>query len=247
MRAILSTMGTIASIELPDRPDGDTFVDSLRALFDEAESRFSLYRPDSELSRVSTGELALADASDELREAYAIAMDWHLQTAGAFTPNRPDGVVDLNGVVKAMSIARAGVLLDAAGVGDWSINVGGDILTSGRPSTVGVVDPNDRAALLASVPLGATRRAIATSGTAERGDHIWRSDGVSTGEFIQATVVADDILLADVLATAIVAGGREMLDRATERWSIDVLAVAADGTLLATPGFRRQAESEWAG
>jgi thiamine biosynthesis lipoprotein len=51
-------------------------------------------------------------------------------------------------------------------------------------------------------------------------------------------VAAADIVTADVLATAIVAGGTAMLHRATDGWEIDVLAVRRNGELLATPGFR---------
>jgi thiamine biosynthesis lipoprotein len=53
------------------------------------------------------------------------------------------------------------------------------------------------------------------------------------------SVAAADITTADVLATAIVAGGIPMLDRATDRWDIAVLAVGTDGALLGTPDFRR--------
>jgi thiamine biosynthesis lipoprotein len=57
-------------------------------------------------------------------------------------------------------------------------------------------------------------------------------------EFVQVSVAAADVVTADVLATAIVAGGIPMLNRATAMWDIDVLAVRADGDLLATQGFR---------
>jgi thiamine biosynthesis lipoprotein len=57
-------------------------------------------------------------------------------------------------------------------------------------------------------------------------------------EFVQVSVAAADVVTADVLATAIVAGGIPMLNRATDMWDIDVLAVRADGDLLATQGFR---------
>jgi thiamine biosynthesis lipoprotein len=57
-------------------------------------------------------------------------------------------------------------------------------------------------------------------------------------DFAQVSVAAADIITADVLATAIVAGGRATLDSVTARWDVDVLAVAHDGALLATPGFR---------
>ena len=52
------------------------------------------------------------------------------------------------------------------------------------------------------------------------------------------SVLAADIVTADVLATAIVAGGRDTLDRSTVSYDIDVLAVDAAGALTATPGFR---------
>jgi FAD:protein FMN transferase len=241
MRGTFTTMGTVASIDLPNRESFD--LEPLQLVFTEAENRFSLYRADSELSRIARGDLALLDASLELRDTYALAMDWHLRTAGAFSPNRPDGIVDLNGVVKALCISRAAALLHAEGVDDFSINVGGDMLCSGNPQAgvwmTGIADPADRTSLLCAVPLQPGRRAIATSGSAERGDHIWLAHRDSTPEFQQVTVLAEDILIADALATAIISGGREMLDVATDTWSIDALAVCTDGTLLATPGLRQ--------
>jgi FAD:protein FMN transferase len=119
--------------------------------------------------------------------------------------------------------------------------VGGDLLASGRgpdggPWTTGIVDPGDRSALVCAIELQQPRRAIATSGSAERGDHIWTAAGRSP--FVQATVVADDIVTADVLATAIIAGGERMLRTACDRWPIDVLVVDRAGGLSATPGFR---------
>jgi FAD:protein FMN transferase len=241
MRGIFSTMGTVASIDLPNRDSFD--LGPLQLIFTDAETRFSLYRHDSELSRIARRELALIDASAELRDAYALAMDWHLRTAGAFTPNRPDGVIDLNGVVKALCISRAADLLHAARVDDFCVNVGGDMLCSGSTQSgawmTGIVDPADRSSLLCAVPLQPGRRAIATSGSAERGDHIWLAHRDSGPEFQQVTVLAEDILIADALATAIISGGREMLDLATDTWSVDALAVCTDGSLLATPGLRQ--------
>jgi FAD:protein FMN transferase len=221
---VFETMGTIVSIEPPLRvPE----IEQTFAAFDE---RFSLYRPESELSRIAAGSLRLLDASQELRDAYARSLEWRTQTAGAFTPHRPDGVIDLSGIVKALAMDAVGELL--AGAGDWILNAGGDVLTSGHAATVGITDPLDRSRLLTSVRLGGSRRAVATSGSAERGDHIW-----GRGEFSQVTVVADSIITADVLATAIVAGGVDTLNASTSAWDIDVLAIDLAGNLFATPGF----------
>jgi FAD:protein FMN transferase len=225
MISVFETMGTAVSVE-------STFaLPRIELVFADLDARFSLYRPDSELSRIAEGSLQMVDASQELRDAYSRAIEWRSLTAGAFTPHRPDGVIDLSGIVKALAIEAAGNLLGERN--DWILNAGGDVLTSGRAATIGIVDPLDRTQLLTAVRLGGSRRAVATSGTSERGDHIWGLDG-----FAQVTVVADDIVTADVLATAILAGGHETLDTSTSGWDIDVLAVDRQGALFATPGLR---------
>jgi thiamine biosynthesis lipoprotein len=239
MRHVFETMGTVVSLKAPAL-SGET-LGAIKSAFVDADRRFSLYRDDSELSAVNAGRVALPDAGLALREAHALAIEWRILTGGAFTPIRPDGLLDLNGVVKALTMNRAADLLERAGVTAWSLVVGGDLVASGRnpagdPWVTGIIDPADRTRLLCSIELRGSRRAIATSGTAERGDHIWKAGSVPA-EYTQVTVVADDIVTADVLATAIVAGGDDMLTEACTRWDIEVLAVGTDGGLRATPGF----------
>ncbi|GAA2046420.1 FAD:protein FMN transferase [Agromyces tropicus] len=211
-------------------------------VFARWESRCSLFDPDSELSRIARGELRLLDASAEVRDAYALALHWRDATDGRFTPHRGDGVLDLNGVVKALAVEEAGEALDLLGRTDWAIDAGGDVLAAaGSRLPVGIVDPADRAALLARIDLdGGRRRAVATSGSAERGDHIWTVPGLERTPLVQVSVAAADLVTADVLATAIVAGGRAALDDLAARFDLDALAATRDGDLLATPGWPRQ-------
>jgi len=239
MRHVFETMGTVASIEQP--ATSTPVLQEVERAFAALERRFSRYRPDSEVSLVA---LDLLDASPELLATYGRALDWRAATNGLFTPHRPDGALDLDGIVKAEAIEAAGGLLDGAGCPEWSINVGGDILvrTADAPWVTGIADPADRAALLCSIPLAGRRRAVATSGSTERGDHIWLGGQLLPAEFVQVSVVADDIVTADVLATAIVAGGPDALDDLTDRFDIDVLTVDRAGSLSATPGFRRALE-----
>jgi thiamine biosynthesis lipoprotein len=263
-------MGTVISLTIPadtqeapqaaeDELEAATAV--VERLFTELDATFSLYRPDSEASRMARGELSLQDASAEMRARYEEAAGWRLLTEGAFTPERPDGALDLSGLIKGHAIREAGTSLRALGLADWCVNAGGDVLVSGSPAPgsgeswrAGIVDPADRRTLLAAFPLGGfpaggaasvgstsdggAKAALATSGSAERGDHIW-SVAAGASEFRQVSVAAADVVTADVLATAIVAGGAPMLHRATALWDIDVLAVRRDGELLATPRFRR--------
>ena len=107
--------------------------------------------------------------------------------------------------------------------------------------SVGIVDPGRRDMIVGAVHLDAPRRAVATSGTAERGEHIWRRMDQA---FVQATVIADDIVTADVLATAIIAGDADDLRRLTNDADVEVLAFGADGTVWATPGARETVRSD---
>ena len=251
-------MGTVIGLTVPMAGNDDggppaaagealgSAADAVERIFRELDGQFSLYRPDSEASRVARREVTPKETSAGFRDRYAEAANWRLLTEGAFTPERPDGAPDLSGLVKGYAVQEAGAALASLGLTDWCLNAGGDVLVSGSPIVgttatwqAGIVDPQDRGILLAAYPLGGstTARALATSGSAERGDHIWtRSTGPS--EFLQVSVAAADIVTADVLATAIVAGGLPMLNRATDGWDIQVLAVRRDGGLLATPGFR---------
>jgi thiamine biosynthesis lipoprotein len=218
---IFSSMGTVVSLS-----GSATDISPVFAAFD---GRFSLHNPQSELARVNSGAVALPDASSELREAYARALEWRSLTAGAFSPHRPDGAIDLNGIVKALAMDASSAVL----VGDWVLTAGGDVLVNGD-ATVGIVDPFARERLLTSIRVGPSRTAVATSGIAERGEHIWGR----SPDFAQVTVVTDDIVTADVLATAIMSGGWDALNASTSRWPIHVLAVDRSGNIAVTPGMR---------
>lgn len=258
-------MGTVVSLTVPVQPDClQVDLDKLEAAtavvegqFEALDAQFSLFKPASEASRIARDELTLVEASPLMRDLYADAVRWRRRTDGAFTPERPDGALDLSGLVKGYAIAEAGQSLAALGLRDWCLNAGGDVLVAGSPAggpawLAGIVDPADRCTLLGAYPLGGAqswrpRRALATSGSAERGDHIWTVGlrGASAGlggagrpEFAQVSVAAQDIVTADVLATAIVAGGRPALDTLSSRWDVDILSVTHDGALLATAGFR---------
>ena len=241
----LEAMGTMVSLRLPD--DAHTPEDTARAvadvqqIFDERDKRFSLYRPESEASLIARGERQLTDASIEMRDAYAESLGWRDATGGAFTPHRPDGTLDLSGTIKADAIRGAAQSLRSHGFTVFSLNAGGDLCTAGVPEdgawVTGIADPHTPGKVLSIVSLTPSMSCMATSGTAERGEHIWRRPETDRS-FAQATVCAPDIMTADVLATAIIAGGNDALNIATARSDVGVLVVKADGSLLANDLFR---------
>lgn len=245
--AVFPAMGTMVSLRTA-APIGEPVVERVRATFAAWEDRFSPFRPDSELSAIKNRRLDVGAASEQFRRTHAAATRWNVRTQGAFSPTAPDGTLDLNGIVKALAIHAAGVELTAAGAGDWCLNAGGDVLVSGtqaagEPWRVGIADPDDRTSLLSSVALSGSRRAVATSGCSERGAHVWPAASVAADDdairFSQVTVVADDIVTADVLATAILAGGPATLTHMEHLTDIEVLAVGPDGLCWAAEVFRR--------
>lgn len=243
-RLVFQTMGTVVSLDVPTGLDARQ-RDAFQGIFADLDARFSLYRNGSEATAVSTGRLAVTRSSEAFRAAFDVAQEWYVRTDGAFTPYPPVGGMDLGGVVKGRAIRAAGELLDHWGVASWCLDAGGDVLVrnapTGSPWVIGIVDPFDRDQLLTKVLLdGHPYRALATSGVAERGEHIWRVPGADN--VVQASVLADDIVTADVLATAVVAGGQATMqhvvaDQAVLGHPVEVLSVGEDHLMTGTPGF----------
>lgn len=209
---------------------------SVRRLFEElhqVDARFSTYREDSEVSLLNRGELVAA--SDELRLVARLCDQARDETQGCFDARRPDGSWDPSGLVKGWAVERASRHLADLPL-DWCVNAGGDVLArsvTGEPFGVGIADPFDPSAVLAVVPLVAG--AVATSGTAARGQHLWDSrTGAVAGDRVSVTVTGSSLTRADVLATAAFVGGLGVAGDAA------ALAVHADGGLERTAAWEAQ-------
>lgn len=239
-------MGLPMSLDLraPDEPRARAAVQEAFAVLHAADARFSRHRPDSELCRFRRG--AVARPSRDLSEVLEIAQAAHAASGGAFDVRRPDGALDTDGVVKGWAAQRAVDRLVAAGFHDLCLNAGGDVAVRGGPEpgrgwVVGVRSPTRADELVARIEV--RDGAVATSGTYERGEHVW--DG-RTGEaargLCSATVVAADLTTADVLATSVLALGREGFTWALDHGAALVVAVLPDGTVLSHgPGGRAEA------
>jgi hypothetical protein len=88
----------------------------------------------------------------------------------------PGGALDPSGLVKGWSVEAASALLAGSGTPNHCINAGGDVRIRGRPGPgrlwhVGLSHPFHPGAFTAVV--GLTGGAVATSGTAERGLHVF--------------------------------------------------------------------------
>lgn len=242
MRFLETVMGIPMSIDVRDAGDPAAAAGRAFAVLREADERFSAYRPGSELSRVNARGGDLAGTSDAFREVVALGSAMADASGSAFRVRRPDGRWDLDGVVKGWAADRAARVLAGHGLHDYCLNAGGDVAVAGspgddRPWHVAVRSPESADTMLAV--LEATDGGVATSGAYERGAHIvdGRTDEPATG-LRSATVVADDLTTADLLATAVFALGPHGVRWALGHGARAVLAVAADGTLLGVGDLR---------
>jgi thiamine biosynthesis lipoprotein len=218
----------------------DEAVRAVYAELREVDRVFSPYREDSEVSRLGRGELAWTDASPLVREVAGRCLRAAELTGGLFDATRPDGNWDPSGLVKGWATERAARLLTAVADLDWCLNAGGDVAVScpsGEPFVVGIQDPSDPAAISTSVRCRSG--AVATSGTAARGAHLYdpRTGSPATSDWLSVSVIGPSLETADVLATAaFVAGSLEIVDHLDQ---YSGLAVAADASLLTTVGWPR--------
>ena len=167
MRETRIAMGMPVAVEIIDRAPS-RLIDAVFDSFADVENRFSLFKPDSEISAINQGRIKLADASAPMREVLALAAATKAQTNGFFDIRRPDGSLDPSGIVKGWAIRNAAALLRDRGVESFFVDAGGDIQTGGTNGDgeawkIGIRNPFDELEIIKIVtPRG---RGIATSGT----------------------------------------------------------------------------------
>ncbi|SNT65965.1 thiamine biosynthesis lipoprotein [Asanoa hainanensis] len=202
-------MGTVISVELASG-GSPALLDEVFAWFDEVDARFSTFKPDSEVCRFDRGELALPDASADLRTVLDRCADLWRETDGYFD-GYAGGRLDPSGFVKGWSVQVASDRLLAAGAVDHCVNAGGDVRVrgqspAGRPWRVGIRHPWNASASCHVV--SGTDLAIATSGVYERGHHVVDPHtGRPAVGLRSVTVVGPDLGTADAYATAALAMG----------------------------------------
>ncbi len=232
-------MGTVASVHVVARERAADAVAAAGRVFGELrrlERIFTTFASDSEVMRISRGELNLLDASSEVIEVMDACTWLEHESNGVFVARRPDGGLDPAGFVKGWAAQRASALLTEAGFEDWFVGVGGDIQTSGSNElgagwSVGIIDPVDAERVMCTLELSGM--AIATSGTTARGMHIWNRSGEFVNPFASISVVGPELKWADAFATTAFAMGHEGLAWVEKYDGYHAIAVDHAGQLVA--------------
>ena len=167
-------VSVLARGEQADSARADAAVREVFAELVEVDRVFSPYKTDSAVSLLARGEVGWDDVDPVVREVAERCERARELTGGLFDPELPGGGWDPSGLVKGWAVERAGERLREVSDLDWCLNAGGDVLVlcpSNRPFTVGIQDPRDPGRVVTSV--ARTDGAVATSGTAARGAHLY--------------------------------------------------------------------------
>ncbi|MCU0454200.1 MAG: FAD:protein FMN transferase [Bacteroidetes bacterium] len=229
-------MGTVASVHVLDEaPTAGVHhaIDAVLAELARLEGLFSTFRPTSQISQVNRGERHLLDCAPEVVDVLD-AITWlESVSGGAFRARCPDtDRLDPAGFVKGWATERASRHLDEAGLEHWYVSVGGDIQTrgsgpDGEPWRVALADPATPGGILGV--LHVVDGAVATSGTAERGRHLWdgRTGADTPADGLRAvTVVGPHLTWCDAFATTVFALGTDGPDWVRRFAGYEVVAVA---------------------
>ncbi len=211
MKQTRQIMGMPVILEVVDPVADQQIFDEVFDYFGYVDRKFSPFKEDSELSRINKGELALEDSSEDMRAIFRLAEETRQETDGYFQIERA-GRYDPSGIVKGWAIQGAAELLRQAGYENYSVYAGGDIQVSGKNELgedwqVGIQNPFDPKEIVKVLRL--QNCGVATSGTYERGQHIYnpKVPDRPIDEIVSLTVIGPNIYEADRFATAAFAMG----------------------------------------
>jgi len=226
-----------------DAPGRAAWTEAM-AVLRTADHVFSTYRDDSVVRRLGRGELTLAECPPEVTEVLDLGAAAERDSAGAFSVYRTGrnrrAECDPSGVVKGWAAERAAEPLRALTGTDFCLSAGGDLACrtldpDDPPWRIGIEDPRDPRRLVAVVPV--RTGAVATSGSAHRGQHVVdaRTGRAPTG-IASVTVVAASLTVADIDATAAYAQGGDAAAWLQTRPGRTGLVVWSDGATTSVRG-----------
>ncbi len=244
MKQTQSIMGMHVSVDIKD---ANSNADDFNLVFDYlhyVDQKFSTYKPESEISKINRGEMLEPDYSDDMKEIFYLAEQTKQDTNGYFNIKNNEGNLDPSGIVKGWAIWKASLLLKQSGRKYFCIGVGGDIQVSvENPAiqfwTVGIKNPFDLSQIVKG--LRVTDQGVATSGSYERGSHIYNplKPTQPLNQILSITVIGPNIYEADRFATAAFAMGRNGIHLIESLPKLEGYMIDNQGVATMTTGFEQ--------
>jgi thiamine biosynthesis lipoprotein len=230
-------------VQLADSSAQESDIEAVFEYLISVDEQFSPFKHTSELSQINRGDITYETYSLSMREVIDLCDRTYHETDGYFNISCPDGTIDTSGVVKGWAILKAAQLLEDRGYHNYSVEIGGDIQTrglneEGKKWRVGIRDPfgtRESVVKVVELPHGG----IATSGTYERGAHIYNPHNHADPlvEIVSISVIGPDICEADRFATAAFAMGKRGIHFIANLDGFEGYQIDREGISTETTGF----------
>jgi FAD:protein FMN transferase len=243
MKQTQISMGMPISVEIADENVKKKDIDEIFSFFSYVDSKFSMYKKNSEISMINAGKIEKDSYSPDMKEVFKLCDETKIMTNGFFDIYH-NGKNDPTGLTKGWAIHKASKKMKDKGYKNFIIDAGGDIEVSGlnkdgKNWIIGLRNPFDRNNNIKIV--GLTNKGIATSGTSIRGNHIYNPfiENEFQSNVISITIIAPNILEADRFATAAFAMGKEGIKFISLQPNLDAFMIDLKMNATYTSGFEK--------
>lgn len=232
-------MGMPITVEIVGEDSQEVF-NKIFDYFTQVDEKFSTYKRTSEISKLNHKEIEPDEYSDELKEILYLSKQTKFETEGYFDIQQEEKI-DPSGLVKGWAINNAAQILKDDGYKNFYIEAGGDIEVSGAPQghkywRTGIRNPFKPKEIVKVLKI--SNLGVATSGTYERGKHIYNPITHSyTTDIASLTVIGPNIYEADRFATAAFARGKSGIDFIEKQKDLEGYMIDNNGIATMTSGF----------
>lgn len=237
-------MGMPITVEILEERADQQIFDKVFLYFQQVDAKFSLYKPNSQISQINRGEIKQPNYDQEIKLIFKLAESTRRETNGFFDIHNPQKkIIDPSGIVKGWAIHQAAEILKKAGLNNFYIEAGGDIQASGFNNQgnnwrIGLRHPFKKTEIIKVISL--TNQGIATSGNYERGYHIYNPvTNQFAKEIASLTVIGPNIYEADRFATAAFAMGEKGISFIENKPLLEGYQIGYNGIATMTTGFKK--------
>ena len=235
-------MGMPITVEIVEANGKEPFEEVYQYL-DYIDHKFSTYKTDSEITQINKKEITPPNYSQDMKLILSLCQETKEKTYGFFDIKK-NGHLDPSGLVKGWAINKAAKIILQLGFTDFYIEAGGDIQMSGKNNegekwTVGIRNPFNSSEIVKVLRL--TNYGVATSGTYERGQHVYNphQPDASLEEIVSLTVIGPNVYEADRFATAAFAMGVDGIKFIQKLSGFEGYQIDSHGQATITTNFER--------
>jgi FAD:protein FMN transferase len=239
MKETRALMGMPITVEVVGQNATKQIIEEVFDYFNYVDHKYSPYKTDSDIGKINSHELLPENYGEELKSVLDLCEKTKLETGGYFNIKH-NGKIDPSGLVKGWAIYNAAELIQKAGFHNYYVEAGGDIEVAGVNSqgemwTVGIRNPFNKSEIVKV--LRVSNCGVATSGTYERGQHIYNSERSNQAEIVSLTIIGPNIYEADRFATAAFAMGKAGINFIEQMDGFEGYLIDKDGLATFTSHF----------